>query len=389
MKAVCLQENLTRMLSIANRAVAPRNATLPILTHVLLATDNGHLRISATNLELSISCQVSAKVEKEGAITVPARVFSELVALLPADQINLELDERTQTLHVHSVHSNTRLKGCDPQEFPSIATTGNTTAALLNSSALKKLIHQVSFAASTDEARPNITGVFTKVENQQITMVATDGYRLSLRKETLQSPSPLESPLEMVIPARALNEVARVLSDQDKERPVTISITHPRMQQVLFHTENVDVTIQLIDQKFPPYNTVIPQNWETRAVLNTADFIKACRQANIFARHSKDMVRITVKSPDHLTTGRVVVNAQAAENGENITELEAEVTGPDLEIGFNVRFLLEALAVIDTQQVALEMIAPNKPAVLRAVGDEQFLYVIMPMQLPSPSSSQR
>lgn len=384
MKATCLQENLTRMLSLANRAVAPRNTTLPVLTHVLLATEDSHLRITATNLELSISCQISARIEKEGAITVPARVFSELVALLPPDQINLELDERTQTLHVQSAHTNARLKGADPQEFPNIPTSGTTTAALLSSTALKKLINQVSFAASTDEAHSSFNGVFTKIEDQQITMVATDRYRLSLRKETLQAPSPLESPLEMLIPARALTEVARVLGDQDKERLVKISVTPPRVQQVLFHTENVNVAIQLIDQTFPPYNSVIPQKWETRAVLNTADFIKACRQANIFARHSSDMIRLTVKPADNLSAGCVVINAQASESGENITTLEAEVTGPGLEIGFNVRFLLDALAVVDTQQVALEMNTPSNPVILRAVGDEQFLHVIMPMHLPRP-----
>ncbi len=385
MKVSCLQENLARALSLANRAVAPRTATLPVLTHVLLATDNGRLKVAATNLELGISCWIGAKVESEGAITVPARVFSELVALLPADQVELELNVRTQTLHVRGAHTEAHLKGIDAQEFPIIPTFSATSAAQIASATLKKLIAQVAFAATTDESRPNLTGVFTKVEDQHITMVATDGYRLSLRKETLQAPFPSDSPLEMLIPARALSEVARALGDQDKERSVAISVT-PSHGQVLFHMENVDVVAQLIDQKFPPYESIIPRRWETRVVLNTAEFLKACRQASIFARESADMVRLTIKPADDLGAGRMLVNARATESGENMTELDAEVTGPGLEIGFNVRFLIEALSAVDTPQVALEMTTPSSPVTLRAVGDNQFLHLIMPMHLPRTSS---
>jgi len=385
MKVSCLQENLARALSLANRAVAPRTATLPVLTHVLLATDNGRLKVAATNLELGISCWIGAKVESEGAITVPARVFSELVALLPADQVELELNVRTQTLHVRGAHTEAHLKGIDAQEFPIIPTFSATSAAQIASATLKKLIAQVAFAATTDESRPNLTGVFTKVEDQHITMVATDGYRLSLRKETLQAPFPSDSPLEMLIPARALSEVARALGDQDKERSVAISVT-PSHGQVLFHMENVDVVAQLIDQKFPPYESIIPRRWETRVVLNTAEFLKACRQASIFARESADMVRLTIKPADDLGAGRMLVNARATESGENMTELDAEVTGPGLQIGFNVRFLIEALSAVDTPQVALEMTTPSSPVTLRAVGDNQFLHLIMPMHLPRTSS---
>ncbi|MCS7088800.1 MAG: DNA polymerase III subunit beta [Thermoflexales bacterium] len=378
MKVTCLQENLARALSLAGRAVAPRTATLPVLTHVLLATDNGRLKVAATNLELGISCWIGAKVESEGAVTVPARVLSELVSLLPPDQVELELNVRTQALRVRGGHTDASIKGIDAQEFPIIPTFDAASAALVSPSVLKKLIAQVAFAATTDEARPNLTGVLTKLEDQQITMVATDGFRLSLRKDALHAPVAAEGPLSLLIPAKALTEVARALGEQEK--PVAISVT-PSHGQVLFHMESVDVVAQLIDQKFPPYESIIPRKWDTRVVVNTAEFLKACRQASVFARESADAVRLSIKASDELGPGRMLVSARAAESGENVTELEAAVSGSSIEIGFNVRFLIEALNAVDAPQVALEMTTPTSPAMLRAVGDDQFLHLIMPMHL--------
>jgi DNA polymerase-3 subunit beta len=377
MKLSCLQEHLARGLSIVNRAVASRSATLPVLTHVLLATDNGRLRICATNLELGMNCWIGAKVENEGAITVPARTFGDLVALLADDIVHLELNIRTQTLRVQCGRTDANIKGIDAQEFPIVPTFQSNGAAYVEAGVLKKLIAQVTFAAATDESRPTLTGALIKLEGETITMAATDGFRLSVRSDRLQSP--VDEPRAFVVPAKALNEVARVLSDQ--EEPVAIVLT-PSHGQVLFHLKDVDVVAQLIDHKFPDYEPIIPKRHDTRTVVNTAELLKACRQASIFARDAQDTVRLHITPSDELEPGKLTVTAQAGETGDNRSELEAAISGEGLEIGFNVRFLIDALSAIDTAQVIIETTQPRSPAVLRAAGDDKFFHLIMPMHLP-------
>ena len=377
MKVSCLQENLAKGLSIVSRAVAPRTATLPVLTHVLLATDNGRLKIAATNLELGVTCWIGGKVETEGAVTLPSRTFADLVALLPQDTVNLELNVRTQTVRVQSGRTDANIKGIDAQEFPIITTFNSTAAAFIDPAVLKKMINQVVFSAATDESRPTLTGVLTKLDGKTITMAATDGFRLSVRKAELK-----ESAAEartFLIPAKALAEVARVMGEQ--EEPVAISLT-PTNGQVLFHMNNVDVVAQLIDQKFPDYEHIIPRKHETRSVMNSADLLKACRQAGIFARDSLDTMRLAIKPGEELEPGKVTVTARADETGDNLSEVEAIVNGGGVEIGFNVKYLIDVLAVVDTPQVAIETTQPRSPGVVRMVGDENFLHVIMPMHLP-------
>lgn len=378
MRISCLQENLARGLNIVGRAVAPRTATLPVLTHVLLATDRGRLKIAATNLELGITCWIGAKVENEGAITVPARTFTDLVALLPADKVELDLNIRTQTLRVQSGRTDANIKGIDAQEFPIIPTfTGEGAAAYVEPAVLKKMIAQVVFAAATDESRPTLTGVLTKLDHDRISMAATDGFRLSVRSDRLKEP--VGEAHTILIPAKALAEVGRVLGDQ--EEPVAISVT-PSHGQVLFHLNNVDVVAQLIDQKFPDYEPIIPKKYDTRTIVNTADVLKACRQASIFARESLDTVRVLIKPGEELEPGKLAVMARADETGDNQSELEATVSGNEIEIGFNVKYLIEALSCVDTPQVAIETTQPRSPAVIRAIGEDNFLHLVMPMHLP-------
>jgi DNA polymerase III subunit beta len=377
MKVSCLQENLAKGLNIVSRAVAPRTATLPVLTHVLLATDGGRLKIAATNLELGVSCWIGAKVESEGAITVPARTMSDLVNLLSAEKVELDVNVRTQTMQVKSGKTDANIKGMDAAEFPIIPAFTPAGAAFVDPAVLKRLISQVAFAASTDESRPTMTGVLTKLEGDTITMVATDGFRLSVRKGKLKEAVP--EARTILVPAKAILEVGRVIGDQ--EEPVAISIT-PTHGQVLFHLSNVDVVAQLIDQKFPNYEHIIPKKHDTRTILNTADMLKACRQAGIFARESLDTVRLSIKPGEDVDPGRLTVTARADETGDNQSDLEASVHGQAIEIGFNVRFLIDALSVIDTPQVAVETTSARSAGILKAIGDDDVLHVLMPMNLP-------
>jgi len=376
MKVTVLQENLARGLGIVSRAVSPRS-TLPVLANILVASDEGRLRLSATNLELGITCWIGARIEEEGSTTVPARTFVDLVNTLPSEQVNFSLDASTQTLNVRCGTSNTDIKCIDAQEFPPLPVPDMEGAIQLNVVDFKEMIQQVAFAASLDEARPVLMGVLVTVEKDQIALAAADGFRLSLRKATLSSPAP--QAVNAIVPARALSELARIASDGDE----LISMVVPKGRgQVIFRLKDVELASQLIDGTFPDYQQIIPRAYQSRTLVSTAALLKACKQAEIFAREGSNVARLDIKAASgELEPSEIEISAQSEETGSNETIVEATVDGGGLLIAFNVRFMREVLEVIKTPNVALETSAPNAPGVIRPVGDDNFLHVIMPMHL--------
>ncbi|MEJ2011121.1 MAG: DNA polymerase III subunit beta [Anaerolineales bacterium] len=375
MKVSCLQENLARGLSIVARAVAPRS-TLPVLGNVLVATDNGRLRLSATNLELGISYWIGAKIEEEGSTTVPARTFVDLVNTLPNDTVSMDLTIRNQTLNVRCGAFNNDLKCIDAQDFPPLPPDDLDEGLELNVEDLRTMIHQVTFAASTDDARPVLTGVLVELENSSLTMAAADGFRLSVRSANLSSSA--SSSVSAIIPARALSELARVLGANEEN--VSMSLP-PNRGQVIFRAKDVELVSQLIDGTFPDYRGIIPNSYSSRSVLATGAFLKACRAAEIFAREAANSARLRLTPGSELEPGTVEITAAAAETGSNETTVDATIEGDPIEIAFNVKFLIDVLNAIDTPNVALETSSPSSPGVLRPVGRDDFLHVIMPMHL--------
>ena len=375
MKVTVLQENLAHGLSIVSRAVSPRT-TLPVLANVLVATDEGRMRLSATNLELGITCWIGAKIEEEGSTTVPARTFVDMVATLPAEQVNLSLNATNQTLNVRCGASNTDIKCIDAQEFPPLPVPEMEGAIQINVADFKEMIQQVVFAASVDEARPVLMGVLLTVDKDTITMAAADGFRLSVRKATLSQPVP--QPVTVIIPGRSLSELARVAADGNE----MIAMVLPKGRgQVIFRVKDVELVSQLIDGAFPDYQQIIPRAYKSRTLLSTQALLKACKQAEIFAREGSNVARLNVKSSGELEPGSVEIFAQSEETGSNETIVAATIEGIGLLIAFNVKYLREALEVIKTPNVAIEMSAANAPGVLKPVGDDNFLHVIMPMHL--------
>ncbi|MBN1146122.1 MAG: DNA polymerase III subunit beta [Anaerolineales bacterium] len=381
MKVTVLQENLARGLGIVSRAVSPRS-TLPVLANVLVATDEGRLRLSATNLELGITCWIGAKIHEEGSTTVPARTFADLVGTLSDKQVEMDLNVRTQTLNLRCGASNTDLKCIDAQEFPPMPVADFSQGLEVNVADLKEMIQQVAFAASTDDARPILTGVLVTVEKDQISMAAADGFRLSVRKSQLSSS--VERPVRAVIPARALSELARIAGDG--EQALTM-VMPPGRGQAIFRTQDVELVSQLIEGAFPDYEQIIPRRCDTRAVLPTSAFLKACKQAEIFAREGSHIARVNINPGGELQPGAVEISGQSEETGFSQNVVDASIEGPALLIAFNVRFLREVLDVIKTPNVALETTVDTSPGVIRPVGPQdegdEFLHVIMPMHLGS------
>lgn len=373
MRVSCLQENLAKGLATVGRAVATRS-TLPVLSNVMLATDQGRLKLSATDLEIGIHCWIGAKVEEEGAITVPARLLIDFVNALPAERIDMALNVRTQELNLNCARYEAHIKGIDAQEFPLISTADDGDYQLtLEPSLLRQMISQVAFSAATDESRPILTGVLVKFDGPQLTMAAADGFRLSVRYARLENP--VSEPISVIIPARALAELGRISSDE--ELPIGLSITASR-SQALFHLSNTDLVSQLIEGRFPDYTQIIPKRHDTRTTVGTDEFFKACRTANIFARSEANIVRLRIADD------KMIITASSAEMGDNVTEIDAQIAGePIEEVAFNVRFLIDVLSVADAAQVVLETTTASSPGVIKPVGSEDFVHVIMPMHLRS------
>ncbi len=375
MKFSCLQENLAKGLSLVSRAVAARS-TLPVLGNILLAADNGRLRLSATNLELGITCWIGAKIEDEGSITLPAKTLVDLVNTLPQDMVHLGLSARTQTVSLSCGRIKASIKGIDAQEFPSIPTADIDSAIQLNVEDLREMIAGVIFAAATDEARPILTGVLARIEGSQVVLAASDGFRVAERTAHLSTP--VDDPVLAIIPARALAELGRVINAED---PVYMYLP-PGRGQVIFHHGHVELVSQLIEGTFPAYHNIIPKSYKTRTVLSTDEFRKACKSSDIIAREAAHTTRLRVKpGEDTLIPGHVIISATAAETGDNVAEIDATIDGDPVEIAFNVKYLVDVLSVIDTPNVALETSTSTSPGVIRPVGREDFVYVVMPMHL--------
>jgi len=374
MKLSCLQENLSKGLGIVGRAVATRS-TLPITQNVLIATEKSRLKLAATNLEIAISCWMGAKVEEEGAITVPARLFTDFVNSLPQDTIEMTLSAKTKTLELKCARFSGRINGVDAQEFPPIPSIGDGITTKIDADALRSAIAQVVFAAAAEETRPVLTGVLTEFKSNTLTLAAADGFRLAVHKAPLAKP--VAERIEVIVPARALGELQRLLADQ--EAPVEVTI-NPNKSQVLFRMKDVEIVSQLIQGNFPNYNQLIPERYSTRAEVNLAEFSKAAKTASIFAREGSAIVRLHVTPSDtKKATGKIVLAARAEEIGDNIGEIDAKIEGEESKIAFNSKYLADVLGVLNTERVALETTGPSSPGVIRPVGDENYIHVVMPM----------
>lgn len=371
MKVSCSQEDLSKGLGLVGRAVATR-AVLPITNNVLLATEGSQLKLAATNLEIATSCWIPCTVAKEGTITVPARLLSDFVNSLPGGLIEMELSPRARTLDIKAARDEAHISGMDASDFPALPRIEEGFKVRVKPDVLRLAISQVVFAAASDESRPVLTGVHIQLEGKEVTFAAADGFRLAVHKMALDAP--VAEKTTVIIPARSLAELNRLLGDH--EDPVEFAI-NPQRSQVMFRMKNVEMVSQLIQGTFPNYQQLIPQSYTTRAVVKSQDFLRATKTASIFARDGSGIVRLQLTPRDG--SGKLDISARADEVGDNMGEIDANIEGEAAKIAFNSKYLLDVLAVIPQDEVALETTSPSSPGVIRPVGRTDYLHVVMPM----------
>jgi DNA polymerase-3 subunit beta len=375
-KLSVMQENLARGLGVVSRAVSNRS-TLPVLANVLLKTEDGGLRLTTTNLEIGLVYWVAGKVESDGSTTVPARLLADLVSSLPGGQrIDLETGAN-ETLHVSAGSFKSNVKGIDADEFPSIQPTGERPTTRIAQNVLKRALEQTAFAAATDEARPILTGVLCRFEGETLTLAAADNYRIAVKTIPILDPVGETS---VVVPARALTELMRILGDTDE--PVEVVLAQSR-NQVLFHIKDehtdIDLVSRLIDGQFPNYQTVLPKAHTTSAKFDREELLRAVRPAALIAHESANIVKLQISSNGE---SGITVSANA-EIGDHVGQVDAAVEGDGTSIAFNAKYLADVLEKVSAEQFALELQGPLAPGVFKPIGDDGYVHVVMPVRTTS------
>lgn len=362
MKLQVTQENLGKALNSVARIANSRNA-LPILGNVLLKTVDNRLSVSATNLDIAITHYIGSKVSTEGAITVPARLMQDFVSSLPSGVINLELDEHR--LHITADQYQSTINGVSAEDFPVMPAISDGTSWEIPASVFKKGLSQSVLAASSDEARPVLTGVYLHSHEGQLYIVATDSYRLA-EKALIKH----KGTMSLLIPAGAMQDMLRILDDSDEP----VRVTHDD-QQVLFRVGEVELVSRLIDGKYPEYRKLIPGKFEVSATLSRDDFTNITKVSSLFARESAGSVTIKVDED----SGLVSINSIASQLGENTSQAKADIKGSG-EVTLNSRYLLDALHVLDGDTVTFQFNGKLDPSLLTDPGAKDYKHVVMPLR---------
>ncbi len=378
MKFSVLQENLARGLNTVMPAVATRT-TMPITTHVVLQTDDSRLRLTATNLEMSISCWISASVESQGAVAVPARLFSDYVSSLQRDRIDMDLDEATRQLEVVCGRFTTRMSGLDADDFPPTPVTDDGVSVDIPPDVLRACIDRVIIAAAVEDSRPQLTGIHTSIEGDAITLAAADGFRLAVQTTKLPNEA-AEEKVELLIPARSMRELNRLLSEQ--EMPVSVRVNQAKTQ-VQFHLSNIVLGSQLIQGNFPNYRQLIPDSSTTSMAVESSEFLRATKTAAVFAREGNGTIRLYMTPGENEMAGAVRLEARSDQIGDHVGSIDANIGGEEAHIAFNHKYLEEVLGVLNSG-VTLEITSPSSPGTIRPANSDaddttSYVHVVMPM----------
>jgi DNA polymerase-3 subunit beta len=372
MKIICIQENFKKGLNLIQNIIG-KNLTLPILNNILLSTEKRQLKLSATDLEIAITNYVVCKIEKEGAITVPAKTLVNFVSNLPNKKI--EMTAKNNIIYLKCENFKSNIKGLDIKEFPIIPKIKSEPILEINSLNLKNALEQVVNFVSFSDIRPEITGVFFDFSSdKEIKFVATDSFRLGEKLVNLKN-NKIKKNYQgsVIIPAKTVQELIRIISNLDEEEVVEISIGD---NQILFNLSKTQIISKLIEGSYPSYQQLVSQHFDTSVLINKEDLLKAVKLSSFFSSKIND-VRLRVNSKKSL----IEVYSQDIELGENLSELNCDAKGKDLEIIFNHKYLLDGLNDIDSKNIILGFNGETSPGIIKPEGDEGFNYIIMPIKL--------
>lgn len=367
MKFSCNQRDLTEGLNSVQKAVSVKT-TLPILKGILIETDGEFIKLTGNDLNLGIEARIPATIMEHGSVVVSSRIFGEIIRKLPETQLNFNVDESHQ-VSIDCQHSSFNLLGQSGVEFPELPQVEDSDSFTLSQELFRSMIRQTIFATSQDEARPILTGVLVEANNGEMSMVAIDGYRLALRKAAID-PSINK---RAVIPGKTLSELSRLMTG-DSDEVLKISMTD---RHILFEVNAIKIVSRLLEGEFIKYGQIIPKEKKSVVITNVMELTNAIERASLMAREGKNSsIRFSIK--DDIMTIRSNV-----EIGSVREDLSISLEGEDIEIGFNPRYMLDALKILETEDVILEMTTPVSPCIMKPVGSDTYLYLVLPVRMPN------
>lgn len=377
MKFSCTRDNLHQGLSIVSH-VTGKNVNLPILQNVHIKAEGGLIQLTTTNLEIATRCTVRGKVDESGENTVPAKLFSDYVSLLPNEPVTIASDN--QAISAACGKNRTKMNGMAAAEFPLVPTIQSETKYSIPVDALQKALSRVLFAVATNEARPELTGVSVEFRSKdgkgQLVLAATDSYRLA--EAFVDLPDQIMRDLKVIIPAKTLTEVNRILSvfsdSVDAPSTVTFGLSD---NQVAVSYGPVELVSRTIDGVYPDYRQIIPQQFQTQAVMGRDDFTKSVKTASLFSKNGLFDVTLQFDPEEK----RLEVKAVDGDRGEHVAACESEATGPVNTVTLNYRYLLDGLSAVGTERVRFQMIDASNPCIVKASEEgSSYLYIIMPIK---------
>lgn len=377
MKIICTQENLNKALNIVGKVVN-KNTTLPILNNVLLKTDKNGLKLSATNLEIAVNYWIGGKIEEEGEITVPTKLFANFISNLPNG--NVEIKTREDMVNIKCNGYKINIKGVDAREYPLSPKIEAVPFLKIKSEIFKKALYQVVPAISVSESRMEITGVlldFSDIKKNKIVLVSTDSYRLAERTLKVSPENISQEALEVlgdlrsvIIPRSTVQELVRDLGEGDEVLDIIIS-----ENQIVFTFGSANILSRLIEGRYPDYRQIVPEKFLASAIINIKDISNAVRISGFFSASSNNSVKFHLGSDN-----KVEISSEASEIGNNNAKIEAKITGKDLEVVYNYKYLMDGLNSITGDEVVLDANDENSPSVIKSSKDDNFIYIIMPIR---------
>jgi len=368
MKAEVLQPNLAKAINAVSRVVSART-TLPVLANLLLKVNKNKITISATDLEVAITSTVIGKVEAEGSVTIPARMVSDFVLNNSDPNINIELKELT--LNLKSKHFEANIRGISADEFPTVPEPPKTSYSSIKVKDLADALRKVTIASASDDTRPVLAGVYFKYEGKKLTLAATDSYRLAEKKIVLDESVEKK---EVIVPTRTLNELLRIIGGIDEEKKVNVIFDE---NQIFFIAEGVEVVSRLIEGSFPNYEQIIPKERKIVAKSKLSDTLSAIKMSALFAKDAANNIKLSAGKDG------LVIKSVAKESGDTTSSVAATVTGGEIEIAFNARYLIEALSALPGDEVTMEFNDDSSPGVITSEKDKEYIYLAMPLKTDS------
>lgn len=368
MKFICNQNELSQAINIVQKAVSTKS-TLPVLKGIYLEAHNNQLRLVGNDLSIGIDTVLSANIESEGSVVISSKIFGEIIRKLPNDNVSIEVDS-SKNVHIECLGSKFNIQGQSSEEYPELPEVDENNSYDIDSDLLKNMIRQTIFATSQDESRLVLTGVLVEIKNRVISMVAIDGYRLALKTGTLGSD--IEN--KAIIPGKTLSEVGKIISAFDKENSIKISFTD---KHILFKVDNIKVISRLLDGDFIKYDQIIPNEYKTKVVVNTSDLQSSIERASLLAKEGKN------SSIKLIFTDNLLNITSNVEIGNVNEQLSIKLEGQDLEIGFNPKYLIDALKVIDSEEIIIELSTSVSPCIIKPKDNDNYIYLVLPVRIPN------